>query len=60
MIICCYTLTSLALTLAHERLNQTGLAYIAYQACAVVPCALSAKGIRLRVTKGEARMRHHH
>lgn len=59
MSICCYTLTSLALALAHERLGPTGLECIAHQACAF-PCALSAKGVSLWVTKGEARMRHRH
>lgn len=58
--ICCHTFTSLALALAHEGLNQKGLEYIACQPCSTFPCAINAKGIRLRVTKGEARMRHHH
>lgn len=60
MIICYHTFTSLALALAHEGLHQKGLEYIAYQACSTFPCAINAKGIGLRVTKREARKRHHH
>lgn len=60
MIICLSYFHHLALALAHEGLNEKRLEYIACQACSTFPCAINSKGIRLRLTKGEARMRHHH